>query len=322
MDFSNNPVPQDQALHQQPPHDQALQEQPPRNQPFQHHPAVGSPLPREPARTNRFSLVNVSGRAKAFIGNFYGNIINNPRRKSRRERIAVSIGIATLVIMILAAVLVPLFVHLSQPFHKPSAEQQSISTVSLWYTATFHDTPVPGSPGSAYVSASLLSTSSSDSSRKDVEPSSDTSRITILRSPAFVLAQTTSTPGSQTPPPDVVTIQPSTKETVFAAAVTSFPASQTSSDSPRTTSILFGATGPVKTYLWDGTTTFCTRWSGLGCPGDQCNSNTCLDPLPCWEGRCCTSGCVEGWECTGTCVSAMSCVTTNNDSTGVCRYTA
>ncbi|KAF2809104.1 uncharacterized protein BDZ99DRAFT_45539 [Mytilinidion resinicola] len=283
-------------------------------------PAPLAPAPHDLARPIRFSLINVSEQARAFIGNFSGDIINiiNKPRELKRKKEAIAIVVLVVSVGVIVAIL---FGAQVLPSHTPTSEEQSMSTMSLWYTATVHDAPVPTS-GSAYVSVSALSRSSLDSSQKDLESSRDTNKITILGPPAFVSAQTTFAPGSETQQPEISSTLPSTKETVFAAAVTSFSPSLTSSDPPRTTSILFGATGPVKTYLWNGTTTLCTRWSGLGCPGDQCYSNTCLDPLPCWEGRCCTSGCAEGWECTRTCVSAMSCVTTTGDSTGTCRYTA
>lgn len=165
-------------------------------------------------------------------------------------------------------------------------------------------------------------------SRSSQDPSQPAFNSSAIRSgsyivnPPTILVSTTSTPIPEASQSRALSSYPLTRVVVSAVAATSPIPASTSPASSRKTSIVFGAIGPVKTYMREGTTTTCSRLSGTGCPGDRCYSNTCLDRLPCWKGRCCTSGCATGWECTKSCVSKMMCVTATGNSIGICRYSA
>ncbi|OCK90137.1 uncharacterized protein K441DRAFT_247565 [Cenococcum geophilum 1.58] len=164
---------------------------------------------------------------------------------------------------------------------------------------------------------SLTSSSGSLSSLSSTRPISFLA-LSSTGLPPDISATTTTTLLSQALQTNFLSTIRMSSEAAPAAATPVSPLLPTVSRASSMTSVLFGATGPPKTMRSGASTIVCTRWSGLGCPGDRCYANTCVDPLPCWKGICCTIGCATGWECTDTCVSALTCVTKSGQSVGTC----
>lgn len=119
-----------------------------------------------------------------------------------------------------------------------------------------------------------------------------------------------------------MTQQPSSSKYLYPSpSVSSFLPSSITTEAVLTTSLLFGITAPPKTITNSTTTSVCTTWSGVGCPGDICYAQTCKGVLLCWDGRCCMTACSISWECTGECADGLSCSKAVNSAIGRCTTT-
>ncbi|OCK82326.1 hypothetical protein K432DRAFT_224959 [Lepidopterella palustris CBS 459.81] len=272
-------------------------------------------------RALRVGALQNSGNARTMVGNFWsdhihlGNVTNNFSRCS-----PIAIGFSCILIL---GGLVGLFIGLwkagdfehgnSSPSvlsKSPDGSGTSMQTLSGQETL-----PSIATALSFFVTVPSGQSSITTASYSRGSRPSHPAKASAVTTPALAPASSHIS---------VISSTPASSTAISAAAAISLQSLSTSpgsSPSSGMTSILFGATGPPKTLLWFGTTTVCTRWSGLGCPGDSCYANTCVDPLPCWDGTCCTSGCDVGWPCTGSCVLNLVCTTIANETVGTCSTT-
>ncbi|KAH7046725.1 hypothetical protein B0J12DRAFT_668332 [Macrophomina phaseolina] len=83
---------------------------------------------------------------------------------------------------------------------------------------------------------------------------------------------------------------------------------------PKTYCTVQHSTANTTVVGWDGKLSTCTRHGATICPNDVCDSSSvCVAErtitLPCWDGRCCTEGCLYGWVCPAdsTCAPGLTC---------------